>query len=212
MKLYIIIGAALVVVAAAVGGYFFIQGADQDTARITGDTKKELSQTEMKELSSKSTGDFQTAMAASEQAGKMGTDEKLTMWKTQLSSDNPAVRLKAAQELVQMEGEAAAKVVPLLEEVSKDEKADKESRMLVQKHLGKLALKDAKGDALIQAATKQLEDPRVGVRWAAVDVLAEQKCEACKAALAKVAKDDADEDLRMVAEMLLEEMASGGAK
>lgn len=213
MKLYIIIGVALVVVGGAVGAYFFIQSADKDTARITQDQKKELSQTEMKELANKSTGDFQTAMAASEQAGKLGTDEKLAMWKTQLTSDNPAVRLKAAQELVAMEGEAGQQVKPLLEELSKDEKADKEARMLVQKHLGKLALAGPKGEELQKAAIKLLEDPRVGVRWAAVDVLAAEKCEACKAALAKLAKSDPDEDLKMVAEMALEEMLpAGGAQ
>lgn len=212
MKLYIIIGAALVVVGAAVGAYFFIQSADQDTARITQAQTKELSQTEMKELASKSTGDFQTAMAASEQAAKLGTDEKLAMWKTQLTSDNPAVRLKAARELVAMEGEAGQQVHSLLEEISKDANADKEARMLVQKHLGTLALAKAKGEDLRKAAIGQLQDPRVGVRWAAVDALAAEKCDVCKAALARVAKEDPDEDLKMVAEMALEEMASQGGK
>ncbi|GEM_PF-4190152 len=209
MRKYIFMAIAGVVVIAAVSVYFIMNQAAHETDRITSGEEQKLSESQIKELAQKPTDDLQTALQAGKQLAEMDPKQRIAVFEKQLESETLAVRLNAAKELMTLDAQGVEGANALLGKLADEGHADKDVRALAQKHLGAKALDGLKDKALIEAAIAQLSDPRVGVRWAAVDALAAVKCPECKEALRKVANEDADEDLKMVAEMAIEEESEG---
>ena len=207
----IIVIALLVVVAAAAGAFYKLKfDADKETDNITQLQKVKMTAKELEGLATEQAKDFRTAMAAAEKSGELGLDKQLELWKKQLTNESSAVRMKAAQELIKLEAELKGEATMLLDELSKDDTQDSELRLMVQKKLADGKLAGKKGAELTKAAQELLADPRPGIRLAALEALASDPCEANKALLKKSAETEQDEDVQMMAEMLLEELDGGG--
>jgi hypothetical protein len=203
----------LVVVAGAAAALFLVKRQiDLDTDEITSLDKVKVSADEVKKLATEKAKDLRTVLAAAEQTAQMAVDEKLEMWKTQLANESAAIRMKAARELMKMQEEAGSKVGRLLEEISTDKNQDHELRLMVQKELAQKELRGKAGKELVAAAGKLAGDQRPGVRLAALEALAQEGSAEALALVGKAAESDPDEDVAMMAAMLLEEAAEKGKK
>jgi len=204
--------AALLIVAGIAGTYFHLkQQADKDTAEITQLTQIERSVDELKDLDKYAALEFRDFLAAVQQAGKeLEPDDYVLVLKGLLKLEEAKRRLLVVDELMKLDAEAQGEAGELLEKLSTDESQSKELRLVVQKKLAKKRIAGRKGEALAEAAAELLADSRPGVRLAAVEALSEDPTDANKALLKRVAASDTDEDVQMMAEMLLEELEGGG--
>lgn len=123
--------------AAAAAFFLFKSQADKDTANITKLDETKVSQEKLDELAKGKSGDLRTVMQAAQQTGEMKADDKLKLWQTQLASDNPAVRLKALQELMPLAKEKNQAAIDLIRKAAAEDK-DEDVKMMAEMLLEEL--------------------------------------------------------------------------
>jgi HEAT repeat protein len=186
----IVVIAVLVLVAAAAGAFFVLKSkADKDVQEITTAKKSDLS----------------AKMEAVKDAG-------LEELKKQLAAESAAVRLAAAGQLIELDKQGKEGVAALLEQLSSDDKQDKDLRNKVQRHLAEKALAGKQGQEKLEEAKKLLADPRAGFRLAGLNALAEDKSPETLELLKKIAAEEKDEDVQLTAEMIVEKLTGGGGE
>ena len=141
-KLLVVV--AVVLVAAIAAFLVFKSVADKDTATITNLDESKVSKEKLDELSQGKSGDLRTVMQAAQQTGEMKADEKLKLWQTQLESDNPAVRLKALQELSVLAREKNQAAIDLIRKAAAGDK-DEDVKMMAGMLLEELTGAPAEG-------------------------------------------------------------------
>ena len=190
------------------GGYMYYYmktSSDKDIQEITTDLEKKVSKEEIEKMTTVATDDFRTAVAAVEQSQGLEVSKKLKLWTEQLSSESASIRMQATQELLKLEAEAGEEAHKILEALSTDEKQGTDLRLLVQKSLAQKELKGKEGMQKAAVARMLLKDARPGCRLQALEVLAEEDSDEARALIKKAAESETDEDVKMMAEMLLEE-------
>jgi len=123
--------------AAAAAFFLFKSQADKDTANITKLDETKVSKEKLDELAKGTSGDLRTVMQAAQQTGEMKADDKLKLWQTQLESDNPAVRLKALQELSTLAREKNQTAIDLIKRAAAEDK-DEDVKMMAEMLLEEL--------------------------------------------------------------------------
>jgi len=130
--------------AAAAAFFLFKSQADKDTANITKLDETKVSKEKLDELAKGKSGDLRTVMQAAQQAGDMKADDKLKLWQTQLASDNPAVRLKALQELAALAREKNQTALDLIRKAAAEDK-DEDVKMMAEMLVEELTAAPAEG-------------------------------------------------------------------
>jgi uncharacterized protein YxeA len=130
--------------AAAAAFFLFKSQADKDTANITKLDETKVSKEKLDELAKGKSGDLRTVMQAAQQAGDMKADDKLKLWQTQLASDNPAVRLKALQELAALAREKNQAALDLIRKTAAEDK-DEDVKMMAEMLVEELTAAPAEG-------------------------------------------------------------------
>lgn len=185
--------------------YYMKTSADKDIQDITANIEKKVSKEQIAKMADEQMDDFRTAVAVAEQASGMDVSKQVKVWSEQLTNASASVRMKATQELLKLEEEAGEEAHKILEALSTDDGQEAELRLLVQKSLAKKELKGKDGMQKSAIARAHLKDPRPGFRLQALEVLSEEDSEEARKLIEQASKTDQNEDVQMMAEMLLEE-------
>jgi len=202
MKKLLIAAVGLVVVG-GVAAFWLFQQASKDTEQITTLQEEKLSKEELDKMATQKAAGFDEARKAAEQAGELAVDKQLELWKTQLTHESMSVRMQAARELVELEAASGGAATKLLEEVSTDEKQDRDLRTFIQREWALKKLAAMEEGARLPAAREMLKDGRSGFRMVALENLASDKDAQTIELIKKVADADADEDVQDMAKEIL---------
>jgi HEAT repeat protein len=204
-KIKLAIGVVALVLAGGGGAFYLVKNqAGEDTRRLTTlEVKEQTPQAIVETLSERGAG-FDEVNKALKASGKLTEGKQLKLLGRQMGNENATVRLSAYQELFRLHREGSAAAGTLLEERASSEE-DRENLLAIQVHLASRTL-DAVGEdsvARLAALRALAVDARPGYRMAAVEPLSKMGDGAALLLLETLAADP-DEDVSMIAEMLLE--------
>ena len=197
-----VVGVLLVVAAVAFVLYTKMSAADKDVESITQLKEESLSSSQLEKL----TQTFVKDRKQLEQAAK-SADTSSQLWlsvlEKQSTHEDSTVKLAVASLLADLEGESPSK---LLNKLSRDEKLDETTKLGVQKIILEKRFSGKSEEEQRDEARKLLDDSRPGFRLHALEIISEAPTPKDIEKMRVMAKEDEDENVQMMAEMLLEEV------
>lgn len=201
-KTIILIAVVVLAGAAAAVVYVKMQSAQSEIAAITEMEESAIGEKDLQRLTTESVADLRELEAAAALKDK-APELWLKVLKKQLTHENTAVRMAA---ITHLKTEGSSEALALLEAVSADESQDKVLRMKLIQEVASLRIAKAPEAQRRAMAMEFLKDQRPGFRIVGLETIAQVPGEETVKIVSEAAENDPDEDVQLMAEVLLEKL------